>query len=159
MQYSKVESSQPFLKIELHRPFVKIRSVGRSAVRKRFSWYASVVLVRAALNMASHGLPLLSSTSEKVEKLSNMYGQLCTMDFRKEPFLQTLWRRSLVCSSDFGAASLPLFVSQSPTLRQFMTPHLQESTLVDTCLQYQISTTDFQVNLLYNNSFPDVKMD
>ena len=29
-----------------------------------------------------------------------------------------------------------------------MTPHLQESTLVDTCLQYQISTTDFQVNLL-----------
>ena len=32
-----------------------------------------------------------------------------------------------------------------------MTPHLQESTLVDTCLQYQISTTDFQVNLLCNS--------
>ena len=44
----------------------------------------------------------------------------------------------------FGSISDALFASIHDA-------HLQESTLVDTCLQYQISTTDLQVNLLCIN--------
>ena len=73
-----------------------------------------------------------------------------------------LWSRSAQDQKRVGAKYFILahFASICDALfASIHDAHLQESTLVDTCLQYQISTTDLQVNLLCINLFPDVKMD
>ena len=48
----------------------------------------------------------LSATSEKVERLSSMYGQLCTMDFRKGVIPADPLTPKSGLSVRFGAASL-----------------------------------------------------